>query len=279
MTSKLFTRLLGLTGVVLMGMMPLGAQTAPDAKGPDAREIVRAAVQTEITSDREDHSRWRYRDDQRDGTHSVSIVVQTQYGSVRRLIWKNGRPLDAAQARAEEQRVQSFIHDSGLLAKQRKDGAQDDKNATELLNMLPRAFRWRIESEDAETITLRFDPDTSFSPPDMQSRVLGEMDGVLVVNKEQHRIVTISGRLTQDVTIGWGLLGRLHGGGTFRVERREVAPRLWQITETHVHIQGRALFFKNIGQEQDEVQTEFSEVPAGTTLEQAAEMSKVPEKK
>jgi hypothetical protein len=70
------------------------------------------------------------------------------------------------------------------------------------------------------------------------------------------------------------LLGRLHEGGTFRVERREVAPGMWQITETHVHIEGRVLFFKNIGQQQDEVQTEFTQMPDGITLEQAAEMSK-----
>jgi hypothetical protein len=100
------------------------------------------------------------------------------------------------------------------------------------------------------------------------------MMGELVVDREQNRIETISGRLVQDVTIGWGLLGRLHEGGTFRVERRQIAPKLWQITETHVHIEGRALLFKNIGQQEDEVQTDFTPVPAGTTLEQAAEMSK-----
>jgi hypothetical protein len=41
-----------------------------------------------------------------------------------------------------------------------------------------------------------------------------------------------------------------------------------------VHIVGKALLFKNIGQQQEEVQTDFTQVPAGTTLEQAAEMSK-----
>jgi hypothetical protein len=100
------------------------------------------------------------------------------------------------------------------------------------------------------------------------------MAGTLVVNKAQNRIETISGKLTQDVTIGWGLLGRLREGGTFRVERREVAPGLWQIVETHVHIEGKALFFKTIGEQQDEVQTEFTQVPAGTTLEQAADLTK-----
>ena len=96
----------------------------------------------------------------------------------------------------------------------------------------------------------------------------------MVVDKKQHRIAKLSGKLMRDVTIGWGLLGRLHEGGTFRVERREIAPGLWQITETHVHIQGRVLFFKDISQEQDEVQSEFVRVAEGTTMEQAAEMSK-----
>jgi hypothetical protein len=160
------------------------------------------------------------------------------------------------------------------LAKQKRDGVQDGKNAEELLRMLPDAFNWKMQSEDAQKITLHFEPNPNFSPPDMQGRVLGRMAGELVVDKGQNRIITISGKLTEDVTIGWGLLGRLHEGGTFRVERREVSPGLWQITETHVHIQGRALFFKNIGQQQDEVQTEFTQVPYGTTLEQAVEMSK-----
>ena len=45
--------------------------------------------------------------------------------------------------------MQSFIHDPAKLAKQRKDGAQDDKNAEELLKMLPEAFMWKVQSEDA----------------------------------------------------------------------------------------------------------------------------------
>jgi hypothetical protein len=100
------------------------------------------------------------------------------------------------------------------------------------------------------------------------------MNGTLVVDKAQHRIETISGRLTEDVTFGFGFFGRLQRGGTFRVERRELAPGIWQITETHVHIQGRALLFKNIGEQQDEVQSGYTPVPHGTTLEQAVALSR-----
>ena len=255
-------------GFLLAGIAPLCAQEQGYAKA-----IVSMATQAELAADANDRSRWKYKDEETDqGT--VSIVVQTDDGSVKRLVRKGGQPLSEAEAKTEDAKVQSFIHDPAAIEKQHKDGVQDGKSATELLNMLPEAFLWKVQGEDAKTITLHFVPNPDFNPPDIQSRVLGEMAGELVVDKGQHRIQTISGTLSQDVTIGWGLLGRMKQGGTFRVERREVAPKLWQITETHVHIEGKALFFKNIGQHQDEVQTNFIQVPGGTTLEQAAEMSK-----
>jgi hypothetical protein len=260
--------------LVLMLSLLVGQHTlrAQDAK--PAQEIVRTATQAELAANKNDHTRWRYRDAKKDGTDTVSIVVETEYGSVNRVIMKNGQPLTEPEASAEDERVQRFIHDPEKLAKQRRHGAQDGKHAEELLHMLPEAFTWKVVSEDTQRFTLHFDPNPNFNPPNMQGRVLGTMAGTLVVNKAQNRIETISGKLTQDVTIGWGLFGRLHEGGTFRVERREVAPGLWQIVETHVHIEGKALFFKTIGEQQDEVQTEFTQVPSGTTLEQAAEMTK-----
>lgn len=257
-------------GLILTGSLPcLRAQQDEQ----DAKALVSKAVKSELAADASDHSLWRYRDEQRE-QHKVSIVVNTRQGSVKRLIEKNGQPLSQAEMQAEDSRLQNFIHDSSALAKQKKDAEHDDKNATALLKMLPEAFRWTVKGRSGDTLTLHFEPDPNFNPPDMQSRVLSAMNGQLIVNEKQQRIQEINGKLTRDVTIGWGLLGRLHQGGTFRVERREIAPGLWQITETHVHIQGKALLFKNIGQQQDEVQTDFTRVPDSTTLEQAVEMSK-----
>lgn len=258
-----------LGGAMLMALSCLHAQ---DARSAD--EMVQTAVKTELAADHADHSLWRYRDERKEADDSVSIVVQTKYGSVSRLISKGGQPLSEAAAQAEDRRVQNFIHDQVKLAKQKKDGAQDDKNATELLNMLPEAFTWAVQSEDAKDITLHFKHNPNFNPPDMQSRVMSTMEGELVVDRKQNRIAIISGRLTQDVLIGWGILGRLRAGGTFRVERRELSPGVWQITDTHVNIQGKALFFKSIGEQQDEVESDFTRVSPDTTLEQAAEMSK-----
>jgi hypothetical protein len=273
MNLRFSLRLVCITALLLTGVLPSRAHdTQPDTRS--AMDILKKAMQTELDADKNDHSRWRFRDDQRDGTNTVSIVVQTGHGSVKRVISRNGVPLTEAEAKVEDARVQNFIHDSALQAKQRKDGAQDDKNATELLKMLPDAFVWNVKSQNAEKITLHFQPNPNFSPPDMQARVLGAMEGEIVVNRAQSRIETLRGHLMQDVMIGWGILGRLRQGGTFQVERREIAPGLWQIVETHVHIDGKVLFFKSIGQQEDEVQSDFSPIPDGTTMERAAELSK-----
>jgi len=55
------------------------------------------------------------------------------------------------------------------------------------------------------------------------------------------------------------------------VDREQTAPGLWQITITHVHIQGRALLFKTISEQEDDTKTSFTREPDSVTLEEAAE--------
>src|SRR5271168_4313017 len=189
---------------LLAGGPSLQAQSPPPPGPRQVQQIVVEAVHAELAADQNDHSHWRYRDEQKQQDDSISIVVQTDNGAVRRLISKYGRALSAVEAQAEDTRIHNFIHDPSALARQRRDGAQDDKNARDLLNMLPTAFLWRVESEDGDILHLHFEPNPSFDPPSLQARVLGAMNGELVVDKGQHRIETISGRLTRDVTIGFG---------------------------------------------------------------------------
>lgn len=233
------------------------------------KEIIQKAVQTEIASSQNDHSLWRYRQEEKLPAHTVAIVVQTAAGSISEKIEQDGRPLTQEQRAAEMKRIQSFIHDPSQQQKQKRDGAHDDESAAKLLRMLPEAFTWTITKETPELITLSFEPDANFHPSDMEAHVMSAMGGQVVVDRGQHRIRSIRGTLKQDVNIGYGLLGKLRQGGTFDVERRELSPGLWQIVETHVHIDGRALLFKTIGQQQDELNTEYSRVPDSTTLDQA----------
>jgi len=240
---------------------------------PQIEQRVRVAVTTELEADRNDHSRWRYRSNvRRPEGEFVYEVVETDNGSVKKKIRQNGQPLTPDELEKENQRIASFVHDPSQQAKQHKDSQQDDKRAEDMLRMLPDAFLWTVKSEAADATTFSFVPNPGFTPPSMESRVFAAMAGEIVVSKPENRIQRISGKLIHDVTFGFGLFGRMEQGGTFNVERRSLSPKVWVITESHVHIRGHILLFKTINEEEDEVKTDFRPSPPAVTLEQAANL-------
>jgi hypothetical protein len=95
------------------------------------------------------------------------------------------------------------------------------------------------------------------------------VEGDLVLNGAQHRIVSLKGQLIHDVKFGGGLLGDLKAGGNFDIERREIREGEWQITETHVHFAGRMLLFKSVSEQEDDEKSNFKELPSALSLEQA----------
>ena len=260
-------------GVLVLAVGVVGAHAQQqDAK---AQAMVRAAVQTELAEDANDHTHWQYRDVNRNVEgESVYRVVETSHGAVKKKIEAGGRPLSSEELQREDAKVQAFINDPAQIAKQQKDGLQDDRRAESMLRMLPDAFLWRVQQDNGDTVTLSYVPDPAFDPPTMESRVFAAMAGEIVVNKAQNRIQTVKGKLIREVKFGWGLLGKMDEGGTFDVERRELAPKVWEITESHVHILGHALLFKSIGEQDDEVKSDFRQTPPSTTLETAANMLK-----
>jgi hypothetical protein len=233
----------------------------------DPRQIVQQAVQTELAASRDDHTHWMYFEIDSEPRKSVKQwVAQANPATVERVVERNGQALSEAQQRQE---MESFRGDTRAQARQRKSGQHDDEQAAELLSILPGAFIWTNQGEKGSDILLHFKPNPQFVPPDMEARVFAAMEGDMVVDREQHRIVSLKGRLIRDVKILGGLVGYLQAGGTFDVERRETGKNLWQITETHVHIQGHILIFKTISEEEDNVKTRFKQLPSNISMQQA----------
>ena len=259
--------------VAVFAFVPGHKLHAQQKQDPNAQSMARTAVQTEIAADKADHSRWRYRsDERRPEGHFIYLVVETDTGAVNKKIQENGQTLDAAALNDEMKRIDSFVHDASQQAKKRKDSEQDDKRAQNMMHMLPDAFLWSVKSDTPQETTLSFTPDPNFSAPSMEARVFAAMAGELVVTKPAHRIKSMRGRLLHDVKFGYGIFGKLEQGGTFGVERREVAAGTWVITESHVHINGHVLLFHSISEQEDEVKTDFRPTPPATTLEQAANL-------
>lgn len=233
-----------------------------------ANELIRKVVDHELEVNEKDHSHWMYID-QDNIKKQTKAVIETPHGTVYRLLAINRHALDQQQEKAEQERIQQLLANPDAQKKLRENQQNDTGQTEQLFKMLPNAWNYKIASRSGDTVWLDFTPNPKFNPPTYQSRALHEMDGKVEVNTAQMRLMSISGRLIQDVKFGWfGIFGHLAKGGTFEVHQSEVAPNFWKITLLKVNMNGKALFFKTISVHQDEVRSHFQRVPDDLTLEQ-----------
>jgi len=243
------------------------AVSLAQSQGQDARQFVEHAVKNELAKDEVDHSRWLYLEVDQKPEHPVKQwVADTSNGSLKRILQIDGHPLSPDE---QQQRVNRFLSDPSAQARQHKSSAHDDQEAAEMLEMLPKAFIWTRKGEEGDNTILHFKPDPNFRPSDLEAKVFAAMEGDMAVDTQQLRIASLKGKMIQNVKIFGGLLGELNAGGTFDVERRETGSGVWQITETHVHIQGHALIFKTISEQEDDVKSNFKQLPGNITMQQA----------
>jgi hypothetical protein len=254
-----------LLAVSVIGQTVAIALAQSDAQS--ARAFVERAVQNELAKDRDDHTRWLYYEVDQKPEHPVKQwVADTSNGSLKRILQIDGYRLSQSE---QLDRINRFLGDTTAQAKASKSSSHDDEQATEMLQMLPKAFLWTKKGEDGDNTLLHFKPDPNFRPPDLEARVFAAMEGDMAVDTHQFRIASIKGKMIQDVKILGGFLGALNAGGAFDVERRETGDGIWQITETHVHINGHALIFKTISEQEDDIKTHFKQLPQSITMQQA----------
>jgi hypothetical protein len=259
----------GFMGLALLPL--LGGAAVCQAQQKDPKAIITSASASELESDRTDFTAFMYRDhDIADGHDTLVQVIETPQGNLRKKIEDHGRPLSAEDRKDDDQQMRKLVNDAELQSKQRKSNGNEDAQSEEMLKLLPVAFVWTIDSEQGDLITLNFKPDPNYQPPNMEARVFGAMAGQVVVARGDNRIRSMRGKMMTSVGIAGGFLGGLHKGGTFNVERREVAPHHWQVTELHVHIGGKAVF-ATIGSQEDETRSDFK-LSKVKTLQEAYEL-------
>ena len=257
-----------------------GSSTSADAVHPQplpssADQFVNEVLPHEVEAQLQDHTLWTYLErKQVDGVWKLFHVYQTQEGQIDRLVEVNGQRLTPAQLEDEDQRIQRLISRPSQVRQRQKREHDDGVQAQNLLRMFPAAFRFQYDGAQGSLVRLRFTPNPQFQPTDHTTQVFHHMEGTMLLDPEQKRLAAINGTLTSEVKFFAGLLGHLDKGGTFAVTQQEVSPHLWEVTVMHVHMRGKALFFKTIDAQEDETYSDFQPVRSDTTLHQAAELLK-----
>lgn len=237
-----------------------------------AQQLVREVVWNEIDAQNSKPVYWRYLEtDTNDGAKKVFDVCETKAGTVKQLVSVNGGPPSPAQRRQQNARIQRMLNDPSVARKAAQASRQDGEGEQRLLAMLPNAFLFQYNGSVGDLVRLAFRPNPRFNPPTREAEVFHHMEGHLLVDPHQKRLAEIDGRLMTQVKFWWGLLGYLQKGGTFLVRQAEVGGKHWKMTRLSVNMNGKALFFKTIGVQENERFEAYREIPPDTTLRQAVE--------
>ena len=239
----------------------------------DPNQFVRDMVQRELEAQDKDHSLWRYHLHKEDyGNSQDRDVIETKQGSLAKTLLINGNPLTPEQRQKDHERMKNLVDDPNEQARRARRSKQDEDKARELLRAIPDAFFFKYDSTEGNLTRLTFTPNPHYSPPTRELMVYHAMTGSLSVDRVSLRLVMIEGRLMEDVKFGWGLLGHLDKGGTFKVIQQKVTDNHWDQVFLDVNMTGRAIIFKNLNIKTKQVLSDFRRVPDDTTMARAYEM-------
>lgn len=248
-------------------------KSLPQSSTLTAGQLVREMVANELAG--HDKSPWIYRmERQEKGVRRQFHVIDTDQGSLTLLICADGLPISDEQRRADSDRLQKLLSSKEAMAKKAVSDRNDAAKVDKVLKLLPDGLLFEYDGGDDQVIRLKFKPNPDFKPPSMEARVFQAMEGTLTVNRHQNRMMRIEGRLVSDVSFGWGILGNLKAGGTFRLEQSELASGYWALTSLDIQMQGKALFFRSINVQERLRLSNFQPAPAKLTLDQGLSVLK-----
>jgi hypothetical protein len=170
------------------------------------------------------------------------------YGhEVDKRISKNGRPLDAAQQRREQERVDKEVR---KYAAERESGQparhhhQHEIDVSTFLRVARFTNPRRENYRGAMTIAFDFIGNPDYHPANAAESLLQKLGGTLWVDEQAHQVVRLEAHLNDSLKIGGGLLASLQRGSNFVFEQARVNNEVWLPSDANINYWARLLLFK-----------------------------------
>ena len=198
--------------------------------------------------------------------------MQTEGGEVHRLLSVDGSPLSSAKAKEEDERILKGVAHADTEREVKR--SHNEESASTWIQIIQRALIFSYDRKDNGGMLLHYRPNPEFTPANYRERIVHALEGTMLVKEPEDRIAAVNARVAQPVEIGYGLLGRLEEDSRMHVVRSPLPGGSWQVTHVQLHILGRLLLMKNISQDLEMARSDFHDLPAHLTLQQAAEMTR-----
>lgn len=176
----------------------------------------------------------------------------------KRLIAIDGQPLDPAELERRDtahrehmialaQQEQNETPDQ--RAKRLKKDAEDKREKDDAIDDAFAVFAVKVEGREMRdghrTIVATLTPRPNARTKTDLGKYLKKFKARAWVAEEDAQLVHIEAVALADITIGWGLVGRVHDGGRFTFTRRKVNNEVWLPAEATFEASGRTLLFRS----------------------------------
>jgi hypothetical protein len=283
----------GLLCATLLVLLSLaGPLRGQENRAPEisAAELVRLTVAHEMEAAQDDSHKHLFRSRKQVPRGSQTrLYIETNDSMAGMTIAYNDQLLTPQQQKAEQDHLAWLASNPEQLRKKRAQEKADEQRTLRILRALPNAFLYEYDgTETGEPDVgkagdplrkLKFTPNPAYSPPSRVEQVLQGLKGYLLIDAAAHRLARIEGTLFRDVSFGWGIIGHLDKGGSFRVQQADVGDGSWEITSMKLKVTGKILLFRGLSITTDEAFSDFREVPADLTFAKAVELLKTEQEK
>jgi len=217
--------------------------TARDARPLPEPEPFFDAVRTNLAKSQDEQNRFSYKERRTEvdlnpfghiGTGEVRVIAVTPVEGgkalMRQLIERDGKPVvDSPPSRREirmTERGKSVVEDVAAMLDVKID------------------HRDTFDGRDAIVVT--FKPKRDAQPRTREGRLARGFAGEIWIDELAREVVKVDARAIDDLSFGYGVLGRLNKGATVTVRRQRIDANLWLPVLIRFDGEGRALLFRKL---------------------------------
>jgi hypothetical protein len=245
------------------------AQTGKTPASPEQVALITRAAETERQM-LESPSPFQYQErlEWIWGTETRS-VIETVEGRADRIVLYGDEPLSPEQTAKQQRRLEKLLIDRNAVKSEMEDQKPELQRRIRMIKAFPKAVLFDYAGRENGLLRFTFRPNPDFSPKDRETQMYRGMEGFVLVEPVQERLVRVEGKLVKDVSFGWGIFGRLYKGGTYEIAQTQLTPGAWRITTMNVDVRGRVFFFDTFRFLRNENNARFHPVPASMSYHAA----------
>ncbi len=188
-------------------------------------------------------------------TETYEVYPSLEPGhTYRRLVEKDGRPLDAGELAAEDRKHEKKVADGGTseeverrrTARLSQSRRREESGVEQVFRIYDITVSGREVLDGRPAVVLSFRPRPNVEATGRAGRVLKVLAGRAWIDEEDRQLVRVDAELVDNLSFGLGVLARLHKGSHASLLRRKVNGEIWLPAQARFSGSARLLLFKGL---------------------------------